>query len=202
MSFSKIIGLGVLALGLAFSTTACGLFEPDEPEPGLQGADAGANADLSGAGPNSGANFNQNGGGAGDWAPPGKTVAGSMEDFGTPIPGLQLPVVYFAFDQARIGTSEIPKLEQIANYLQQHPGTGVIIEGNCDERGSAEYNRALGERRALAAKEFLASKGIDANTRMRTVSYGSEKPADPGHNEQAWSKNRRDEFIGVTLKNK
>ena len=75
----------------------------------------------------------------------------------------------------------------------------MIIEGNCDERGSAEYNRALGERRAIAAKEYLTAKGIDAN-RIKTVSYGVEKPADPGHNDQAWAKNRRDEFIGGKLK--
>ena len=186
MNFKKIIGLAALAIGLAFATTGCGLFEPDEPEPGLQSADSGAangNAELQGATPGAGLGTGAGLGGgenAGKWSEPGQSV-------------------YFAFDQARIGTSEAPKLDQVAAYLQQNPGTGVIIEGNCDERGSAEYNRALGERRAIAAKEYLASKGLDPN-RVKTVSYGVEKPADPGHSEASWSKNRRDEFLGGKLK--
>ncbi len=204
MNFSKIVGLGVLALGLAFATSGCGLFEPDEPEPGLQSPDANANgnADLGAASPTSGNGAFGNGNGAGDgagkWGDPNQSVAGG-DDFLTPDPNFHVQPVYFAFDQARIGTSEAPKLDQVAAYLQQNPGTGVIIEGNCDERGSAEYNRALGERRAIAAKEYLAAKGIDSN-RIKTVSYGVEKPADPGHSEAAWSKNRRDEFIGGKLK--
>lgn len=201
MNFTKIVGLSVLALGLAFSTTSCGLFEPDEPEPGLQSPDSGAasGAELGGASPSSGAGaFGGDGAGAGKWGEPGQSVAGG-DDFLTPDPNFHVQPVYFALDQARIGTSEAPKLDQVAAYLQQNPGTGVIVEGNCDERGSAEYNRALGERRAIAAKEYLAAKGIDPN-RIKTVSYGVEKPADPGHNEAAWSKNRRDEFIGGKLK--
>ena len=204
MNFKKIIGLAALAIGLAFATTGCGLFEPDEPEPGLQSADSGAangNAELQGATPGAGLGTGAGLGGgenAGKWSEPGQSVAGG-DDFITVDPNLHFQPVYFAFDQARIGTSEAPKLDQVAAYLQQNPGTGVIIEGNCDERGSAEYNRALGERRAIAAKEYLASKGLDPN-RVKTVSYGVEKPADPGHSEASWSKNRRDEFLGGKLK--
>ena len=72
--------------------------------------------------------------------------------------------------------------------------TKLLIEGNCDERGTEEYNRALGERRALAAREALAKLGIDP-MRIRTISYGKDKPADPGHDEAAWAKNRRDDFV-------
>lgn len=202
MKLSKIIGIGALALGLAFATTGCGLFEPDEPEPGLQSADSGAasGADLSGAGAGAGLS-GADATGAGKWGEPGQSVAGGDDFLSSIDPNFHVQPVYFAFDQARIGTSESHKLDAVAAYLQQNPGNGVIIEGNCDERGSAEYNRALGERRAIAAKEYLASKGIDPN-RLKTVSYGVEKPADPGHNESAWSKNRRDEFIGGTLKHK
>jgi peptidoglycan-associated lipoprotein len=70
----------------------------------------------------------------------------------------------------------------------------VKIEGNCDERGTTEYNLALGDRRAKAAMDYLTAQGVDA-ARLTTISYGKEKPVDAGHNEEAWAKNRRDEFI-------
>ena len=70
----------------------------------------------------------------------------------------------------------------------------LLIEGHCDERGTEEYNRSLGERRALAVREYLVRLGIQAS-RIRTISYGFDRPVDNGHNEAAWSKNRRDEFI-------
>jgi peptidoglycan-associated lipoprotein len=70
----------------------------------------------------------------------------------------------------------------------------LLIEGNCDERGTEEYNRALGERRALAAREALAKAGVSPD-RIRTISYGKDKPANPGHDEAAWKANRRDDFI-------
>jgi len=76
---------------------------------------------------------------------------------------------------------------------------GLIIEGNCDERGTEKYNLSLGERRALAAREYLANLGVKPE-RLKTVTYGAARPADPGHDEAAWKKNRRDEFILVTPK--
>ena len=78
--------------------------------------------------------------------------------------------------------------------MKKYPAMQVTIEGHCDERGTAEYNLALGERRALSAKTYLVSLGIPAE-RVRTVSYGKEFPFDPGHNEEAWSKNRRAHFV-------
>jgi peptidoglycan-associated lipoprotein len=78
--------------------------------------------------------------------------------------------------------------------LKGHPGQALRIEGNCDERGTEEYNRSLGERRALAVREELIRLGIDP-TRADTISYGKDRPADPGHDESAWKKNRRDDFI-------
>ena len=137
-------------------------------------------------------NNNNTNTGVGEW---GENNAPSpYDDFGTPISGLAFQPVYFHFDQSAIATSEYTKLDQVASYLSANAGTGVVIEGHCDSKGSDEYNRALGERRALAAKEYLLRKGI-ADTRIRTVSYGEEKPA--GNDD---SLNRRDEFIGVTLK--
>jgi peptidoglycan-associated lipoprotein len=78
--------------------------------------------------------------------------------------------------------------------LKSDPSTKLTIEGNCDERGTEEYNRSLGDRRALAAREALAKMGVDP-ARIRTISYGKDKPVDPGHDESAWSQNRRDDFV-------
>jgi peptidoglycan-associated lipoprotein len=103
--------------------------------------------------------------------------------------------IYFDYDKSTIKSSQTAKLDRIAAALKSRPGKGLRIEGHCDERGTEEYNRALGERRALAAREYLVlQKGLDASV-IDTISYGEDRPADPGHNEAAWSKNRRDEFI-------
>lgn len=101
--------------------------------------------------------------------------------------------IYFEFDKSDLKPEARATLEKKADWLQKHPSYSVWIEGNCDERGTAEYNLALGERRAYAAKKFLMDLGIPEN-RIKTISYGEEKPADPGHTEEAWAKNRRDEF--------
>jgi len=102
--------------------------------------------------------------------------------------------IIFDYDSAQIRESERTKLEAVGDYLKKNAGVGVIIEGNCDERGSAEYNLALGERRALAARAYLIGLGIDG-ANLQTKSYGEEKPVNPGHDESAWSVNRRDEFV-------
>lgn len=102
--------------------------------------------------------------------------------------------VLFAYDSAQIQESERPKLDAAADYLKKNAGVGVIIEGHCDERGSAEYNLALGERRALAARAYLIGLGIDG-ANIQTKSYGKEQPVDPGHDEAAWRLNRRSEFV-------
>lgn len=107
----------------------------------------------------------------------------------------QFAPVYFDYDSARIRPSEGPKLQTVAAYLKSNPGK-LVVEGHCDERGTAEFNRALGERRALAAREELVKEGADGS-RITTISYGSDRPADVGHDEGAWSKNRRCEFVVV-----
>ena len=76
---------------------------------------------------------------------------------------------------------------------------GLVIEGNCDERGTEKYNLSLGERRALAVREYLHNLGVDEH-RLKTVTYGAMRPADPGKGESAWKQNRRDEFVLVTPK--
>ncbi len=106
------------------------------------------------------------------------------------LPGVNLPSIYFSYDKDSIGTSEQRKLDQVANFLSSNPGVYLIIEGHCDERGSLEYNRSLGERRALAVKDYLISAGTTGEF-MRTISFGEEKPAVGGTGEAVFSKNRR-----------
>ncbi|MFZ0451967.1 MAG: peptidoglycan-associated lipoprotein Pal [Desulfatiglandaceae bacterium] len=101
--------------------------------------------------------------------------------------------IHFAFDKADLTSESQMILKKKADWLNQHPEYSVRIEGNCDERGTAEYNLALGQRRASAAEKFLATLGI-AENRLSTVSYGEERPIDPAHNEAAWALNRRDDF--------
>ena len=106
--------------------------------------------------------------------------------------------VFFALDSYEVDGTGQTALNADAAILKKNPSWVITIEGHCDERGTAEYNLALGEKRALAAKTYLLSLGIPAD-RLRTVSYGKEFPFDPGHDEGAWSKNRRAHFV-VTSK--
>jgi peptidoglycan-associated lipoprotein len=110
---------------------------------------------------------------------------------------LQAQTIHFDFDKASVKTADQSKLEAVANYLKANPANVVRIEGNCDERGTEEYNRSLGERRALAAREYLVRLGIPPQ-RIDTISYGEDKPAETGHAEAAWAKNRRDDFVVLT----
>jgi peptidoglycan-associated lipoprotein len=102
--------------------------------------------------------------------------------------------VYFAYDQASVRPGETSKLDAVGQHLKGKLETKILIEGFCDERGTEEYNRSLGERRALALREYLIHYGISAE-RIVTRSWGEDKPVDPGHTEEAWSKNRRGEFV-------
>ena len=147
-------------------------------------------------------------GGAGGFGPGGRGMGAGGAGSGlpgrpgsdwTPIPGVKLAPVYFAFDQYSISSTEAPKIQAAADYMKKNPAHGMIIEGNCDERGSAEYNMGLGERRALALRDYLVKLGVPDN-RMQTISYGSERPVDPGHNEQAWGQNRRGEMVPASMK--
>lgn len=101
--------------------------------------------------------------------------------------------VYFDFDKYNIRTDQQNKLKNLADYLKDNPKVLILIEGHCDERGTDEYNLVLGEQRALRTRNFLIALGISPK-RLYTISFGEEKPADPGHNEEAWAKNRRCEF--------
>jgi peptidoglycan-associated lipoprotein len=105
-----------------------------------------------------------------------------------------LKPVYFELDSADLTAANQKALDENAALLKRYPSWSVTVEGHCDERGTAEYNLALGERRAIAARAYLVSLGIAAD-RLRTVSYGKEFPFDPGHDEAAFTKNRRAHFV-------
>jgi peptidoglycan-associated lipoprotein len=102
--------------------------------------------------------------------------------------------IYFEFDKSTLTPAAQDNLLKKAEWLRENPDATVTIEGNCDERGTNEYNLALGDRRAESAKAFLVDLGIDP-ARLTTISYGEERPVDPRHNEEAWAKNRRDHFV-------
>ena len=101
--------------------------------------------------------------------------------------------IHFDFDRYDIRPMDEPILEGIASWLEEHDGVKVLIEGHCDERGTNEYNMALGEQRALAARRYLVGLGI-SSSRLSTISYGEERPLDPRSTEEAWAKNRRAHF--------
>ena len=117
-------------------------------------------------------------------------IQGWLED----AQALKAETVYFDFDSSVIKASEKPKVAAVADYLKANKGKAVRVEGNCDERGTEEYNRSLGERRALAVREELIRLGIGP-TEVDTISYGKDRPAAQGHDEAAWKLNRRDDFI-------
>jgi peptidoglycan-associated lipoprotein len=121
----------------------------------------------------------------------------SSTEFGVSDPetgeGGPLADIQFDYDESSLTEEAKGILEKHAAWLQAHRDARVTIEGHCDERGTVEYNLALGERRALAAQEYLVSLGVAAG-RLRSVSFGKEKPLDPASNAQAWARNRRDHF--------
>jgi peptidoglycan-associated lipoprotein len=105
-----------------------------------------------------------------------------------------LKPIYFAFDKSEIRPADAKILDGSAAYLKANPNQLVLIEGHCDERGTSEYNLALGERRAKAAANYLVANGIEAG-RITTISYGKERPVCTEHNESCWSRNRNDMFL-------
>lgn len=210
----SIIMSGVLTLALSIFTTGCGIFESGSgdtkdqyyrplpknqaanPNQGFNNAGKAGNADLQG-GPGAGMSSLDGANQPSEFGA-GSGLGNTYDGFGTPIPGVTFNPVYFGFDQFAIGAAETAKINAVVDYLKGHPGTGVVIEGNCDSRGTEEYNRALGERRALSAQEQILNAGIAAN-RVKTISNGKSKLAAQGENEDAHRLNRRDEFIAVKL---
>lgn len=120
------------------------------------------------------------------------SLAGRNQDRGM----FSANTVYFDLDSSAVKGSEASKIEAVANYFKNNAQGDLLIEGHCDERGTEGYNLSLGDKRANALREYLVNLGV-APSRVHTVSFGEAQPADSGHNESAWAKNRRGEFIFV-----
>jgi len=118
---------------------------------------------------------------------------GKFEDLYTRCTDVNFEPVYFGFDSTVVPSGELGKIDAVVQHLNSRQDRVVVVEGNCDERGSNEYNMSLGENRSVIIRNYLVQNGIAAN-RIQTRSYGEEKPAVDGHDESAWSRNRRGEF--------
>jgi peptidoglycan-associated lipoprotein len=194
MKLNKFVNLLVIGLALTLAASGCRK-KPVNTTP-LPGARAGKVSDMPPGGALSpGATVTPGDVTGGELSGIPLNPAGSHDGWAEDTVALQTETVYFDFDSSVIKSSEMPKVSAVADYLKANPGKAVRVEGNCDERGTEEYNRALGERRALAVREELVRLGIDP-ARVDTKTWGKDNPAnDPGHDESAWRKNRRDDFI-------
>jgi peptidoglycan-associated lipoprotein len=170
----------LLLVGAALALGACGS-KPPKPGPST------APTEVSGGAQSEGANA-ANAAGA----------LGSQEETGGPQAGLLATrIVYFDFDSAVIKGQGVDVVAAHAKYLAANPQARVRLEGNTDERGSREYNIGLGDRRAQSVRRAMLLQGVSEG-QITTVSYGEERPADPGHDEAAWAKNRRVEIVYLT----
>ena len=115
-----------------------------------------------------------------------------------PANNLGMPVIYFAYDSDLLVPSETANLDKVAEYLAKNAALGLVIQGHCDARGTEEYNRALGERRANAIRAYLAGRGL-ADGRMKTMSFGKDKPAVSGSGESVWRQNRRGVLVPMII---
>jgi len=126
-------------------------------------------------------------------APPPPPPAPVVAPEPAPAPAVSLQDIYFDFDKYTIRPGDADILKKNYEWFKANPKARLRVEGNCDERGTVEYNMVLGQKRADAAKAYMKKLGVDGKL-LETVSYGKEKPLDPEHNEAAWAKNRRDHF--------
>ncbi len=196
--FALLLCVGAIAL-----TSGCRAFTslfPTDDDPGAIETDGWIPVDKN--------TYTENGQGMGmgpemtatEWMPVEQfdTATRSADDW-QPIAGkLGFPTVYFGYNQDRVGSSERAKLDRVATYMKQHTSIGLIVEGHCDERGSAEFNRALGERRAIAVKDYLTATGVPVE-RLKTISYGEERPVATGTSPEILAKNRRAELVPAKM---
>jgi peptidoglycan-associated lipoprotein len=189
MKFNKtIVALAISAIIL----TACS--SDDEKDLGLtdgsQGAAAGINdASTSGLNNSSGLSGSAIGGGAG-----GMGGNGLGPEFSDPNNPLSKQTVYFMLDSSQVQQDFVPVIAAHSQYLQAHSGQRMVLEGHGDERGSREYNIALGEQRAKSVASMMKAQGV-SDSQLEIVSYGEEKPASFGHDESSWELNRRVELV-------
>ena len=188
MKFSMM--MAVFAVALSFAVSGCKYSSLNNGKGAGDGAGAGA-----GLGAAEGAEISTTGldeAQAGDLSDAGVGDR-PFEEYCTRCTDVEFAPVYFGFDSTVVPQGEIGKIDAVAQHLADNANRVVVVEGNCDERGSNEYNLTLGELRAGSVRDYLLRLGI-AENRVQTKSYGEEKPAVAGSNEAAWSKNRRGEF--------
>ena len=188
MKFSTV--MAVFAVALAVVTTGC-KYDKAGKGSGVDGDGVNANAnaqDIAG-GDVTGidANSSSMSGSLADAA------EGKFEDLYTRCTDVNFEPVYFGFDSTVVPQGELSKVDAVVQHLNSRQDRVVVVEGNCDERGSNEYNMSLGENRAVIIRNYLVQSGIAPN-RIQTRSYGEEKPAVDGNDESAWARNRRGEF--------
>ena len=177
MKFSTI--LAGFAVAFSVATTGC---KYDKSGKGGAGNGAGSGSDINGGSDISGETGSISG-----------ASEGKFEDLYTRCTDVDFAPVYFGFDSTVVPQGELGKIDAVTQHLTAKTDRVVVVEGNCDERGSSEYNMSLGENRAIIIRNYLVQSGIAAD-RIQTRSYGAEKPAVDGHDESAWAKNRRGEF--------
>ena len=175
MKFSMI--LAVFTMALAVVSTGC---KYDKAGKGGAGG-AGSGSDINGQDI------------SGETGSIAGASEGKFEDLYTRCTDVNFAPVYFGFDSTVVPQGELGKIDAVAQHLTDKTDRVVVVEGNCDERGSSEYNMSLGENRAIIIRNYLVQSGIAAD-RIQTRSYGAEKPAVDGHDESAYAKNRRGEF--------
>ena len=189
MKYSTMMALAACG-ALAFAVTGCkydDVAEGGDDAGNVQAIDTAGNGLDSGA---SGSDFNTV---LGQDGTPATELKFDQDPNYTRCTDVEFAPVYFGFDASNLMDSELAKIEAVAQHLQANPKRVVMVEGNCDERGSNEYNLTLGELRAGSVRDYLKRLGIDEN-RLQTKSFGEEKPAVAGSGESVWSKNRRGEF--------
>jgi len=197
MKMNQLIFPLVIALAATLTTTGCKKGTPKLTNlPGQRSGVVGPDYNSGTLPPTIPFNENGNSTGTGLDAKSGggPTSDFNLYDYNQDRATLAANTVHFAFDSAVVKQGEEANITAVATALGANAADKLLIEGHCDERGTEEYNRALGERRALALREALAKAGVSPD-RIRTISYGKDKPANPGHDESAWTQNRRGEFI-------
>ena len=175
----------VVAVALSFAVSGCKYNKTNT------GANGGSGSGLGAAG---GSDISTSIGDDQQEGPLDDVGVRPFEEYCTRCTDVDFAPVYFGFDSTVVPQGEIGKIDEVAQHLGSHADRVVVVEGNCDERGSNEYNMALGENRASIIRNYLVQSGIDAS-RIQTRSFGEEKPAVVGSDESAWAKNRRGEFV-------
>ncbi len=189
----KMSGLLLAVVVMAWGVTGCKHADTDAEQPmeDVFVADPGEGGLDSGIGEDGGSTFQD---GADE-----RAIGELTEDDLVILTNLNFPTIYFPYDSNKLVDSEMEKIAAVAEYLNKYQSLFLIVEGHCDQRGTEEYNRGLGERRANMIKEALVSVGVSAD-RIRTVSYGKDRPAKEGNDESAWGLNRRGELLPAKKK--